>query len=399
LNAIKNINSANLNEFTHVVFIPSSVEYYDRLIMFCELGLKFRNQYVYLNSGDIDRNYFKKKYPNANFVFSKKNANTVQKIISLFKFIKKIKSRHLIIHDLLIPRLALIHKFIYLLSSRIKAYYFISLYFPNTKYYKTRGWEKLKYPLSQKEKIHYVKMFKMRSFYERISTHIYDGIIGNSSDITDGIIHWYKFPNNQTAVIPTAIDISIINKIKKNITKKNRGGKSILYVGSIQPRKEVELVIEAVSVLINKYKLKCSLHIVGAYHTKRERAINNLILKNNINKYIEFHGHVNADKLYSFYNNADCFVFPSRWEGSPRAIKEALAFNLPVVAADIPGNRLIDQNGMFINYVEKQNPQNYAELINAVIHKKRNKPFTYIDLFKPENIAYLNYQFYKSIVY
>ena len=239
-------------------------------------------------------------------------------------------------------------------------------------------------------------MFRMRSFYEKLSARIYDGIIGNSNDITDGIIRWYKYSKDRIAVIPTSIDLSCIKK--NNIVKNKSDVKSILYVGSIQPRKEVELAIEAVGIMINKFNTKCHLLIVGAYHTKRERAMNNLILKNNINKYIEFHGHVNAGKLYSFYNNADCFVFPSRWEGSPRAIKEALAFNLPVVAADIPGNRLIDQNGMFIHYVEKPTPYDYSRKIIQALTERRKNTINLMKKFNPNFIAQKNYNFYKRVI-
>jgi len=42
----------------------------------------------------------------------------------------------------------------------------------------------------------------------------------------------------------------------------------------------------------------------------------------------------------------DIFVLPSRWEGLPLAIIEAMAAGLPVVASDIPGNRDLVEEGV-----------------------------------------------------
>jgi len=42
----------------------------------------------------------------------------------------------------------------------------------------------------------------------------------------------------------------------------------------------------------------------------------------------------------------DIFVLPSRWEGMPLAIIEAMAAGLPVVASDIPGNRDLVSEGI-----------------------------------------------------
>ena len=42
----------------------------------------------------------------------------------------------------------------------------------------------------------------------------------------------------------------------------------------------------------------------------------------------------------------DIFVLPSRWEGMPLAILEAMASSLPVIASDISGNRDLVSHGI-----------------------------------------------------
>jgi len=48
---------------------------------------------------------------------------------------------------------------------------------------------------------------------------------------------------------------------------------------------------------------------------------------------------------------SDCFVLPSRWEGLPGAVLEALAANLPVIATDLPGVREIAEHTNLISIV------------------------------------------------
>lgn len=68
-----------------------------------------------------------------------------------------------------------------------------------------------------------------------------------------------------------------------------------------------------------------------------------------------------------------CFVVPSRIEGLPVAILEALAMNLPVVASALPGmqefNALGVQRGYeaYVNLAKPEDPQDLARVIRAVL--------------------------------
>lgn len=105
-----------------------------------------------------------------------------------------------------------------------------------------------------------------------------------------------------------------------------------LYVGAIQPRKNLETLITAFEKLhAQNFQLK--LVLVGEKAWSWEgvmEKIENSISKENI----VLTGSVPFEKLPIFYQNAIAFVFPSLYEGFGIPLLEAMASGAPVVCAD-----------------------------------------------------------------
>ena len=388
----------SIGNITHLVSIPSVEEYYDRLLMFCELGKYVQQQHIYLRSDKGITSHVKREYPNSTFTVYRGNDNAIDKAKYLYRFLKtKTKQESpTIVHDTLEPTMVVLQRL-----GRIRKLknvrYIVSLYFPNSRYYFEKGWENLKYPLSCGELANYKRMLWKRALGDRIASKLCDGIVGNSLEICESIVEYYNYPRERTAVIPTAIDLKRIHRIKKREAKSS-DEKTILYVGSIQPRKEVELAIEAVGALVNDYKIHARLVIAGKYDMTQSNIIKQIIHKNSLNGRVYFTGKVDFAMLSELYSMADCLVFPSRWEGSPRVVKEALAFGCPVVAADIPGNRIIDPDGSAICFVKNQSKYDYVKSIIGLIEKPGYIPLGFMGKFSPETVAKKYLLFCKRII-
>ncbi len=107
----------------------------------------------------------------------------------------------------------------------------------------------------------------------------------------------------------------------RNVSHQNTSDKIILYVGRITFQKNLEILVEAVSRL----KSDPLIQIVGGGESLP--SINELA--NKLGVRIEVHDFSN--NLEAFFLNADVFCLPSRWEGFPNVVGEALAYGLPVV--------------------------------------------------------------------
>lgn len=114
----------------------------------------------------------------------------------------------------------------------------------------------------------------------------------------------------------------------------------MLFVGRVVYQKGLDLLLEALAGLRH---LSWQLTIAGD-GAQREALVGQAQTLG-IPERVRFVGWLHGEELLQVYRDANLFVFPSRHEGMPNAVLEAMAAGLPVVASRIAGNEELVASG------------------------------------------------------
>ena len=158
-----------------------------------------------------------------------------------------------------------------------------------------------------------------------------DHIITISEFSKREIIELLSVPEDKISVVPCAP--SALNCTGGNPASIEKFGVRkpyLLYVGTIEPRKNLNRLIKAFSMLKNEQGIDHQLVLAGGKGWSNTdiyqlgASVDNVV----------FTGYLSEEEKYAMYQNADLFVFPSLYEGFGIPPLEAMAFGCPVVCAD-----------------------------------------------------------------
>jgi glycosyltransferase involved in cell wall biosynthesis len=127
-------------------------------------------------------------------------------------------------------------------------------------------------------------------------------------------------------------DMSELQRVKQRY---GLADKFILYVGTIEPRKNLPRLIEGFARRRRAGDLKHQLVCAGPYGWL-SADIEQQIERLGVEHLIQFTGYVPFEDLPAFYNLAEMFVFPSLYEGFGLPLVEAMACGTAVIAARVP---------------------------------------------------------------
>ncbi|MFA6525773.1 MAG: glycosyltransferase family 1 protein [Patescibacteria group bacterium] len=163
----------------------------------------------------------------------------------------------------------------------------------------------------------------------------FDKIIAVSDHTRNDIIELLNVPPDKVQRIYPGIDHEFYRNVgeegKNNIIRKyHLPEKYVLSLAALEPRKNIEMVIEAFAEFAKKSD--CQLVLAGASQGS-ELQIDRLILKYGISDKVHILGYIPNEDKPALYQLAKCFVYPSFYEGFGFPPLEAMSSGTPVIAS------------------------------------------------------------------
>lgn len=194
--------------------------------------------------------------------------------------------------------------------------------------------------------LHYPEMYKKDDYWKlnnwsKFSIENADKIITISNFCKQDIIKEYKISKDKITLAYPGYDAEIFrqiqdkNEIQKVVDKYQIQGKYIIYIGTIQPKKNLIRLIEAFKD-IDDLKLV----IVGKTTGQGKQGWKfEEILKRpselGIEDKVIFTGFVPTEDLPYLLNGAEAFILPSLYEGFGIPVVEAMVCGTPVIVSNV----------------------------------------------------------------
>lgn len=138
----------------------------------------------------------------------------------------------------------------------------------------------------------------------------------------------------------------------------------ILYVGALSTRKNITTLIEAYSTIA--HTIDADLVIVGGGRKTIVKKIDALIHKHSLQQRVKLLQGVGDEDLPALYQGADCFVYPSFYEGFGIPILEAFNSGTAVIASR--ASSLPEVGGNAALYFNPHSAEELAQQIITILH-------------------------------
>ena len=178
--------------------------------------------------------------------------------------------------------------------------------------------------------------------YERLTKLCFsfmDAVVPLSTGLMQSL-KWTPGLSGKLYLIENAVDLSEAKQecaLDAGLAALRASGKHVLgYVGRLDAGKDLETLLRAMAG--DRHPHWHAVLVGAGDHGGRLRA---LVAELGVADRVTFTGY-REDRM-AFLRGFDVFVLPSRSEGIPRCLMEAMAAGIPIVASDIPGCRnLVD---------------------------------------------------------
>ncbi len=261
--------------------------------------------------------------------------------------------------------------------------------------------------------VHDLIFMRFPKFYNWIDSKIYyqklmhacrvsDLIVAVSQQTKDDLVRLLNVSPDKISVIYQGCSSVFQKKYSKEShddikARHHLPDRYLLYVGTVEERKNLLGLIKAIDVA----DIKIPLVVVGRKSDSYYKKVTDYVASRKL-KNILFPEHILTNELPVIYQDAECFIYPSFFEGFGIPLLEALVSGTPVITSR--GGCFAEAAGPGSIYVDPHNPLTIGEAILDVISNKslRDKMVSsgtdYAGNFKDEMIARSYMKLYHSLL-
>lgn len=220
--------------------------------------------------------------------------------------------------------------------------------------------------------LHFPETFKKNDLYQLTKWTKYSvmkakKIITISKSSKNDIIKHYNIDEKKIKVVHLGLK-NMASNSSVPLEEFGINKKFILFVGTLQPRKNIVNLIKAFSLLPNQFKESYQLVIVGKKGWLYEDILRAPEMFGVEDKTL-FLDYIKDNELPSFYKNAEVFVLPSLYEGFGLPILEAMRYGCPVITSNV--SSMPEAGGDAAMYFDPNNIEDIEEKIEKVLNDEK----------------------------
>jgi glycosyltransferase involved in cell wall biosynthesis len=195
----------------------------------------------------------------------------------------------------------------------------------------------------------------------------YEKIIAVSPTVKNSLLSWLKQPQDwyRIAVIPSGIALPQSN-VSEDIPTHDF---DLIFVGRLEHEKGLDILLQALA-LLKEEGLRVSLLVVGT--GSQANFLQKLAHTLEISGQVKFLGY--SSEVRHLLRRARIFVLPSRTEGLPLAVLEAMAERKAIIATFVGGLGDILETDKDAILIPPEDPQTLAKVIKKIMDNPQKIP-------------------------
>lgn len=208
-------------------------------------------------------------------------------------------------------------------------------------------------------------------------------VIAQNNEMREQLIDVYKLPQSKVVAINNPVDKQyVVDSARDTVNPFPKGETVFLNICNIAYSKGIDVLIKAWKIVVNDIS-DAHLYIVGRHNSEYAQNLVQSVTKQDKISFLGF-----QSNPYPFIKYCDCFVLPSRMEGFPNVVLEAMCFNRPVASTScVEVIKEIINPGKNGYYCDIEDPEALAEImIKAVMLKQIDNSY---DLFDKDKLLKL----------